>query len=151
MMTRTAPLLLAAAAWLALIAPAGAEVYRWTDKNGRVQYGDQPPPDVQARPITAKPASGSAPAPSKTISEQDKDYQKRQLAAQEKATEQAKGDKQAQTKRDNCAAARSRLASFEQGGRIYTIDEKGERKYLEDADRPAAIESAQKSVAEWCN
>ena len=39
-MNRIAVLLTA----LALAAPAAAEVYRWTDSQGRVHYSDQPPP-----------------------------------------------------------------------------------------------------------
>jgi glutaredoxin len=34
----------------ALLASASAqEVYRWTDKNGKVHYGDQPPPEADAK------------------------------------------------------------------------------------------------------
>ena len=42
-----------AAATLAVSATAGAGVYKWVDKDGKVRYGDQPPPDqdAQAREI----------------------------------------------------------------------------------------------------
>jgi glutaredoxin len=39
-------LVLAAAAATAL--PAHAEVYRWVDKDGKVNYSDNPPPEVKA-------------------------------------------------------------------------------------------------------
>jgi hypothetical protein len=38
-----------------LIVAAGAaqaqQLYRWTDKDGKVQYGQNPPPGVAAKPI----------------------------------------------------------------------------------------------------
>ncbi|MFA9438123.1 DUF4124 domain-containing protein [Uliginosibacterium sp. sgz301328] len=51
-----------------LIVPACAvaEVYRWTDRDGRVHYGDQPPAGVSARRVDASvnvvPAVPRAPA-----------------------------------------------------------------------------------------
>ena len=34
--------------------PADAQVYRWTDGNGRVQYSDKPPPGVKAAPVESR-------------------------------------------------------------------------------------------------
>jgi glutaredoxin len=36
---------------LAAGAAAAQAIYRWTDENGRVQYGNQPPPGAKARPV----------------------------------------------------------------------------------------------------
>lgn len=39
---------------LCLASPAGAQVFRWTDKEGRVHYGDEPGPTARnAREVTA--------------------------------------------------------------------------------------------------
>lgn len=39
---------------LGLAAPAGAQVFRWTDKDGRVHYGDDPAPTARnTREVTA--------------------------------------------------------------------------------------------------
>jgi glutaredoxin len=47
-----------------LIAPAvaSADVYKWTDAQGRVHYSDSAPPDVKTQPVTAKINSISGPA-----------------------------------------------------------------------------------------
>lgn len=34
--------------------PAFSEIYRWTDADGNVQFGDRPPPSLKARPIELK-------------------------------------------------------------------------------------------------
>jgi len=44
MMTKTATL---AAILFVSLASAQAEVYRWTDKDGKVHYSDNPPPDAK--------------------------------------------------------------------------------------------------------
>jgi hypothetical protein len=41
----------------ALVLPASAQVYRWIDKDGKVHYTDQKPPDVQAEALAIKSAN----------------------------------------------------------------------------------------------
>ena len=41
----------------ALALPATAQVYRWVDKDGKVHYTDQKPPDVQAEALPIKSAN----------------------------------------------------------------------------------------------
>ena len=66
-MSRTRPILSAACLLLALAAvlpaaQASDKVYRWVDKNGRVQYGDRPPGNatpmkVRAIPVPVEPSA----------------------------------------------------------------------------------------------
>jgi hypothetical protein len=67
-------------------------------------------------------------------------------AAEKKAAED---QKQAEEARRNCTAAKSNLQSLE-NGRVATYDEKGEKTFLDDAQRAAAIERARKDVSQWC-
>jgi glutaredoxin len=47
--------ILALCALLACIPAADAQtIYRWVDGNGRVQYGEKPPPGVQSRPVESR-------------------------------------------------------------------------------------------------
>jgi glutaredoxin len=46
---------------LLLAGSAGAQVYRWTDENGRVMYGNQPPANAQAKVVQERIQSYSAP------------------------------------------------------------------------------------------
>ena len=45
---------------LAFATSALAQQFKWVDKDGKVQYGDTPPPGVKATRLQG-PASGSAP------------------------------------------------------------------------------------------
>lgn len=56
-MNRIAVILLA----LAFATPAAAELYRWTDSQGRVHYSDQPPPpNIKQMKRIASPGASSA-------------------------------------------------------------------------------------------
>lgn len=145
---------------LVFAAGAQAQQFRWVDKDGKVQYGDAPPPGVKATPM--KPAAGPAVQPASadskdgkkagpmTAKEQDEAFRKRQeeqrKAADKAATEQAEAAK----KRQNCDSARARLRDLEGGMRIASTNEKGERVYMDDEGRKKEIANVQKSVAEWC-
>jgi hypothetical protein len=39
---------------LAAAVPAGADVYRWVDREGKVHYGDTPPPNAAAKPVDVR-------------------------------------------------------------------------------------------------
>lgn len=55
--------LAAAALAAALVAPAAHAQYKWIDADGRVNYGDQPPPSDRRRVIRAAPGVHSSEAP----------------------------------------------------------------------------------------
>jgi len=49
---------------LVIAATAQAQqVYRWTDKNGKVQYGSNPPPGVAAKAVKDTTSSVATPRP----------------------------------------------------------------------------------------
>jgi hypothetical protein len=167
---------------------ASAEVYKWKDKSGRIQYSDTPPlsnipyttlsgrkpavkPPIEDAPVeevadfsettngaeqAPKPSPAVPPPPSKedpnpsqhkvsddlkekaAKDEEAKRQQEERLAAESKAKEQA------------CRSARSRLAQFEQGGRIYRVNEQGEREYVGDKEIAVELENAKSDVEENC-
>ncbi len=159
---------------LALPLLANAEIYKWKDKNGVMRYTDtQPPSNVKLESIDGKrviKTSNQAPlAPvASPIAAAGKDEMKAKVPNPNgESTEEAaaklrqknaeleknnKKEKEAQAKlnEENCKAAKSNLASYSQGGRIYKVNEKGEREYLDDAGLKAGAEKAQKDVAEYC-
>ncbi|MGE3571780.1 MAG: DUF4124 domain-containing protein, partial [Burkholderiales bacterium] len=92
---------------LAFASGAAAQLYRWVDKDGRVRYTDTPPPaGVQARTLQAPasaPASPGEGKPAPSVSEQEQAFRQRQLEAQKAAEKSALAQKEAETKRQNCA------------------------------------------------
>jgi hypothetical protein len=140
---------------------ATAQQYKWTDRDGKVQYGDVPPPGAQATPLKgprAAPAAAPADAAAKdagkgplTPAEQEAEYRKRQLEAQKGREKDERAAQDAQMKRDNCAGAQEQLRILESGQRYARTDAKGERYYVDDEQRAAEAARARKLVGDWCS
>ena len=150
---------------------ANAEIYKWKDKNGVVRYSDIPPPSnvphqslgkkTSKEPAPAPEAPTAAPAPDaapvavpqqKTPEEPsmvDADkQQKEEEAARQKA---AAAEAEQKQKQELCANAKAKLQSYQQGGRIYKMNEKGEREFMDDAALAQGIEDAQAEVDKNCS
>jgi Domain of unknown function (DUF4124) len=145
---------------LIAVAAAGAafaQQYKWVDENGRVRYGDVPPPGVKATPLKPPPQGAATPAVPDTKGDAAKAltpeqaFRKRQEDAQKDREQQAKAEQDAQVKRENCQRAQDMLRTFESGQRISRTDSKGERYYLEDAEIGREKAKARESVQQWCN
>lgn len=141
----------------ACAAAASAQQYKWVDENGRVRYGDVPPPGVKVQRL--KPVPGG-PAPASEAQKSDKTekpltpeqaFRKRQQDAQKDRDKQAQAEQEAQAKRENCTRAQESLRTLESGQRISRTDAKGERYYLEDAQIAQETARARQAVQEWCS
>jgi len=152
-MKRTLLLMLA----LGFAAGASAQQFRWVDKDGRVQYGDTPPPGVKATRLKPPPP-GSAPAPSSTAKKDgekglspDAAFRKRQQEREAEEKKNAQTSANAELKRQNCEAAQASVRSIQSGQRISTVDKAGERIYLDDQQVAGELARAQQAVAANCN
>ena len=144
-----------------LVVPALGETYKWTDAEGKVHYSDQPPPPNVKQPIKVKPRAPTAPtavpeaagtpvAAPKSVAEQDAEFNRRRVEAAEREAAEKKAANEAAEKKKNCEQARIQLAGLQNGGRMTSFDEKGERTYLSDADVAQEIVRAQKAADSWC-
>ncbi|MCU0897502.1 MAG: DUF4124 domain-containing protein [Burkholderiales bacterium] len=154
-------------AMLAILAlPAAAQQYKWKDASGRTQYGDIPPPGVQAERLSrsnvgsvssgasttsaaggdaAKPASGP-----KSAAEMEQEFRKRRMEAEDKQKKDEKLAQESRVKQENCSRAKRELASLESGVRQTRVNDKGEREFLDDAQIDAQKADARRAVSEWC-
>ncbi|HEX7250624.1 MAG TPA: DUF4124 domain-containing protein [Burkholderiales bacterium] len=148
---------------LAVAAGAAAQAYRWVDQDGKVRYGDTPPPGVKATPLrlpqgggaSVAPAAGdaaskSAPKGPLTPAEQEKEYRKRQADAQKSAAKADQEQKDAQARADNCNRAQAALRTLESGQRVMTTDAQGERYYLNEEEIARQTAVARQQVSDSC-
>jgi hypothetical protein len=125
---------------------AHAEIYKWTDANGKVQYSDAPPGSGKASANVVKTAPPAA-SP-KDASWEEKERQFRARKALQGATAPSEEDSQRASQRV-CAAARARLANFN-GSAVYRLNKNGERVYVEDSERAALEKEARDAIAQHC-
>jgi hypothetical protein len=124
-------------------ASAQAVLYKWTDENGRVVYGDQPP--AGAKPERVNPGIGPAdPNAVRSMAAKDAEIKKRQ---QQRTEDEAKADKEqadAKKKVDMCGQARGRIRTLREDVNVYRYNEKGEKIFFEPAERQKAIADNEK-------
>ena len=172
---RTAWAALAAVLVLASL-PAEAQ-WKWKDKGGRIQYSDLPPPadtadaDILSRPnaprraanvvvapaaATASAAPGaSAPSLASARSpapKQDPELEAKIKKSEAEAAARKKVDEErvAAAKADNCQRAREQLRTYDSGVRVFRVNEKGEREYMDDKQRDDQTRKARDVVAADC-
>ncbi len=161
---------------IALVLPmlASAEIYKWKDKNGVMRYSDTPPPaSVQVNTLgkksTDKPANVSSDA--SEVAKQPEAIKKKQSArdfedpALDPEAEAARirasnaeaakknkiaKEKEAKADADNCKTVRANYQAYTQGGRMYKMNEKGERVYMGDAELAAGKAKAQAEMNKYC-
>jgi len=150
---------------LCLALPATAQMYKWVDSDGKVKYSDKPPPsNVKTEKLRIPAQAPAAPAPAKngagkdaakseprTPAEREQAFRKRQQDATKEQEKQAQKDRDAADRAENCTRAKSALASLELGGRQATVNEKGERVFLDDQQIEKAKAQARQDVAAACN
>lgn len=139
------------AASLALALPAAAQVYKWVDEKGRTHYGEKPPEGVKAVEMGAPvpPSDPAAKAPDWKQKELDSRRNRIERDGKE-AKEKDRAERTEANRSARCEEARRRLEALQQEMRVFSRNEKGEKVYLEDKDRPAEIERERRAAAENC-
>jgi hypothetical protein len=152
---------------LGVALPASAQMYKWVDADGKVQYSDKPPPsNVKTEKLREPARAAPAPAPGgakggaakdsaksgpKTAAEQEQAFRKRQLDAAKANEDAAQKQADARDRAETCKRARAALVSLQIGGRQARIDEKGERVFLDDQQIAQETARAQQEAAAACN
>ena len=144
-----------------------ADVYKWKDADGRIRYSDSPPGGKTPYEILSgkKAPAGRVPSADETAPAQQAATDKagnsaadKELDAKKRKAEADSLQKKAQEKLDaarvreeNCKTAKANAQNYQQGGRMYTVDENGERHFLDDKDLADGLDKANKEVDQWCD
>lgn len=138
---------------LSTVALADTEtIYKWTDLNGVVHYGERPPEGVDAVRVTVSsiaPEDASDPYASARRGPDDEpsiSEQKREERAK-RAEEQAQEDARLTAA---CAAHRDRLSQLVPRTNILLQNPDGTSRRLDDNERLAMIDESQKFVDASC-
>lgn len=152
--------------------------WQWMDKDGRKVFSDRPPPidvpqknilkqpgvpgrSAQSVPYVAEtpPAAAATPAASAAsapglpqLSGKDAKLEeaKAKADAEEAAKKKSEADRVAKAKAENCARAHKSKEQLTSGGLIGTVNDKGERGYMDDKTREAEIKRADSVIASDC-
>ena len=152
-MNRKILVLALASITFASVATAG-EIYKYTDEDGNVQYGDRPTgADGEERMAVVYTGTSSD-----SISAQARERESYMAAREERRNakqEQAEAEATAAVEREEraakCQQSRSRLESYLQSNRLYRETADGEREYLDEDQMLEARQKAEDQVKEYCS
>jgi len=130
--------------------PSLAGVYKWTDEEGNVHFGDRPRGENAEQVKVPK----SAPASQAPDAAERRQTQQRMLDIYREDREkkkQAKAEKKRKRKEmeARCVVARDRLKSF-QNSVLYELQEDGERSYYSEEKKQATIKQLQAQIKKHC-
>jgi len=139
-----------------LAAPAGAEIYKWTDAQGKVHYGDHPPSSTVPKPFNPQ-TSKATEARAEEARRQAAEQAARKRLEEEKVREEAKkqraaSEEEARRKAENCQRARANLEMLQRTNirRLTTVDAQGQTQVLDSEARQVEMERASRTIAENC-
>jgi len=131
----------------------GSWIFKWTDEQGNVHYGDRPTGaadeqrlDIQSRPTNAARIQRETQALADLRAE---------LAEEEANAPQGPSPEElrafALEREEKCNMYQERQTEFLENRRIYRMDENGERVYYDEEEMQAARDSVREQVAAYCS
>ena len=128
--------------WMLLVPGlVSAQVYKWVDANGVTHYGEQPPAASKSREVKlrdANPRADNAPQPAAASSYKDRELEFRKRQTERERAEAKVAEDKGSRERE-CRAAANDLNDLRNSGRIYDLNDKGERVWMSDTQRDSAI------------
>jgi hypothetical protein len=130
-----------------------AEIYKWVDEKGVTHYTATPPPSGKAErlktPAQAPAGSGSAPA-AKSWQEKEIEFRQRRVEEEAQQQKEAASAARAAALRRACIAARVDLENLRMQRPIYRVDQRGERRFIEDKERAELIRKTEQAIQKDC-
>lgn len=140
----------------ALLCAASAtagEIYKYTDADGNVHYGDRPtgnPTEERLAIVSRGTDPAAVQARIEARQARDATRQEARSAREEEAAAQADARSAAADRAAKCQENRSRLQTYTESRRLYREDENGERVYLDDDAREEAMRQVRDRIDEYC-
>jgi hypothetical protein len=130
------------------------EIYKWTDKDGNVHYGDRPTGQETEERLKV---SYNRTNPEAVQGELDavREAEESRLEARAQAAEDKLSAEEeriaAEQKKVDCEADRAIRDKMLVARRVYREDDAGERVYLDEVQREASIAVAEKNMKDSCD
>ncbi len=131
---------------------ASAEIYKWTDENGKVHYSQVPPNQIKTETIAAP--SKPAVDPEAATENLNERLETDRMAEQEKSLAEQDAEnlkKKQEVQKQNCKAATQNLKLYQSYGRVRVKETDGSYKRLTEEERQQRISDMKEKVTEFCD
>ncbi len=126
--------------------PVMGAVYKWTDDEGNVHFGDKPQSKVNAETVKIDKFTPDQSYRTRMESIKNNVESQRESSMEKKSEQQ-------ELARENtrlCQQAKRRLIPLNQQIRVFRYDDAGERKYVSDSERASEIKRLEAVVKRTC-
>ncbi|MEJ2508545.1 MAG: DUF4124 domain-containing protein [Gammaproteobacteria bacterium] len=131
------------------------DIYKWTDPQGRVHYGDkqaaEQPGGGSAIPVQLRPEPPADPETAGRRARQEKLLRSMQEDDAVKARREHQAQAKAAERQARCTRARKRLQHYRSSRYLYEKGDDGQRRILTDAERAAAEKRLQTAIESHCD
>ncbi len=133
-----------------LPAHTSADIYKWVDDEGRVNYTQSPPPPgIASETIRQAPEPRVTPGRPSAITQQER-VEENKKEQEENAVQAEQKTQIEDIRRLNCDAATGNLAALELGGSRRYVTADGEYLRLTEEERQQRIEEAKQQIEKYC-
>ena len=131
-------------------------IYRWTDQDGKVHFGEKPPRDQsqirELKEVKTRNTASSDQAAALEARQQRIEAQRNPgNASTSEAYDPEQKAKIDEINRENCKTAKANVSRLQNGGRISMTNESGERYFLTDEQISQELKKNQTYQSENCN
>jgi hypothetical protein len=143
----------AAALMFSIILCNAGEIYQWKDASGRVHYGDKRHAAADAAPVEVQPPAPQHNPELEQYRKAIRESQALEDAARQKSARQAASQQVAVALAEqNCRKLRTAIAAEQNVAIVYSTDDQGGIRYLDDAERNRYRENLQRQWrSQQCN
>ena len=128
---------------------AAAEIYKCTDANGEVHYGDKP---CKGESTVFTPKAG--PKVDENVEARSEKTRQLLRAYREEVAQEKQKDAELKAENEmrveNCHRARNSYQQIISAGRVYRLDKDGNRTDFTDEERAGATDRAKADIEKWC-
>lgn len=135
--------------FIGLTPMANAEIYKWIDEQGGVNYGDKPITNSESLELDTEKkghinTGTSREEKRKNLLDAMQEDKYRAQKEQKKSREQKKQQER------GCVLAKDRLARFERASYLYDLDKEGNRVIATKEDRSKRTSQLRKNIRKHC-
>ena len=137
---------------LVAVSPVSAGIYKWTDSEGNVHFGDRPADTKSATELNIQYNNNTG-ITNSSGNKKEREYLLKKIDEEKRADADKKKKQNAKVKRNRelCKSYKSRYQSIIQSSRSYIMSPDGERTYLSGEQREARKKKLKKGMSRYCH
>lgn len=129
-----------------------AEVYKWTDEQGRVHYGDKPRhQNAESVKLPRQETPAAVPGHEERLEKQRRLLNAFEEERRIKREADAKAREEKAERRRKCLDIRDDLRTYEDTPILYRLDKEGKRIYMSPEERERVIAKTRLQIEQWCD